>query len=63
MDPKHQNAQAVENSTTVPSLREAIAETERQWNGDLSPLRRALRTHFELYNLTAPRKGLQRNDL
>ena len=63
MDPKQQNAQAVENSSTVSLLREAVAETERQWQGDPSPLRRALYAHFERYNLTAPRTGPQRDDL
>ena len=47
--------QAVENSSTVSLFREAVAETERQWQGDPSPLRRALYAHFERYNLTAPR--------
>jgi hypothetical protein len=43
-------------------MREAVAETERQWQGDPSPLRRALYAHFERYNLTAPRTGPQRDD-
>jgi hypothetical protein len=37
-------------------MRKAVAETERQWQDDPSPLRRALHAHFELYpSLTAPR--------
>ena len=63
MDPKQQNAQAAENSSTVSLFREAVAETERQWQGDPSPLRRALYAHFERYNLTSPRTGPQREDL
>lgn len=63
MDSKQQRMQAVEDSSTVLSLREAVAETEHQWQGDPSPLRRALHTHFERYNLTAPCTGPQRDDL
>jgi hypothetical protein len=44
-------------------FREVVAETERQWQGDPSPLRRALYAHFERYNLTAPRTGPRRDDL
>lgn len=55
--------QTAKDSSTVLSLREAVAETEHQWQGDPSPLRRALHTHFERYNLTAPRTGPQRDDL
>ena len=57
MDPKQQNAQTVENSATVLLLREVVAEAGRQWQGDPSPLRRALHAHFERYNLTSPRTG------
>ena len=55
MYPKQQNAQAVENSATTLRNSKVVAETERQWQGDPSPLRRALYAHFERYNLTAPR--------
>jgi hypothetical protein len=63
MDSKPQNAQVVENSPATSPLREAVTETERQWQGDPSPLRRALHAHFERYDLTAPRTGPQKDDL
>jgi hypothetical protein len=63
MDSKQQKAGAVENSSTVSLLRDVVAETARQWQGDPSPLRRALHAHFERYILTAPRTGPQKDDL
>jgi hypothetical protein len=68
MDPKQQNAQVVEVKNCVNMLitlgfRDTIATSASQWQGDPSPLRRALYAHFERYDLTAPRKGPQKDDL
>ncbi len=68
MDPKQQNAQAVAveacvNTLTTLGLRGTLADSVASWQGDPSPLRRALYAHFERYNLTAPRTGPQRDDL